>query len=668
MTPARYAELFLSESREHLSVVNDALLDLERGRAPADAVRSLFRAVHSMKGMAGAMGFAAVAELAHEMESLLDGLRGGQRSVDADLMDALFAAADSLGDTVAAAIEGADGRVDCSAVIERLRALSTAPGSTASPTTGAVTEPAAAAAAAADDDDGWLVAVRQAPDTPLRGVRATLVLRRLESVGVVLEVTPSLAEIQADAYDDSFTVRLRPLPGVDAARIADAARSAGDVAGVTVRAPGDRTAAAGPDAAAGAAAGMPPAPGTARDADEAAGAGSSSPARNGSVGAPAHGPAARSVRVDVRHLDSLLDVVGELMIARGRLRETLGTSPAGDVRDAFGHLSRLVGELQGQVLTSRLVPVWQVFDRFPRLVRDAARALGKEVDFVVEGKEIELDRSLLDEIGDPVVHLLRNAMDHGIELPAEREAAGKPRRGRLTLSALRDRDAVLLRVTDDGRGLDRSRVVRRARDLGLIGEGDEPGDEELMRLVARAGFSTADRVTDISGRGVGVDAVQERLRALGGTMEMRTSAGVGMTVTLRLPLTLAIVRTLLARVGDEVYALPASHVASTSELAAARPLTVRGEPALVVGRDVVPALDLRELVGLPAGGGDDRELVVVESNDRRLGLVVDELLGEQEAVVKRFDLARGALPCFSGATVLGNGMPALIVDVGRLLT
>ncbi|MHB1222932.1 MAG: Hpt domain-containing protein [Gemmatimonadaceae bacterium] len=664
MTSARYAELFLSESREHLSVVNGALLDLERGRAPADAVRSLFRAVHSMKGMAGAMGYSAVAELAHELESLLDGLRGGQRSVDGDVIDALFVAADALDDAVTAAIDGADGRVDCSAVIERLRAICGAPATPRTVPAGAVA--GATHGSPADDagDDAWLVEIRQAPDTPLRGVRATIVIQRLEGVGRVLAVTPSLAELQAGAYDGSFTVRLRPLAGVDAARVADAARSAGDVAGVAVRTAVGRAAAADERTAT---ATPPPTTATVEAVGGDSGADTPAAGPRGTAAEPA-AAATRSVRVDVRHLDSLLDVVGELIIARGRLRESLGATPGSDVRDAFGHLSRLIAELQTEVLTSRLVPVWQVFDRFPRLVRDAARTLGKEVDFVMEGKEIELDRSLLDEIGDPVVHLLRNAMDHGIELPAERVAAGKPPRGRLTLSALRDRDAVLLRVADDGRGIDRSRVVRRARELGLVGDGDQPGDEELMRLVARAGFSTAERVTDISGRGVGVDAVQERLRALGGSVEMRTTAGAGMTVTLRLPLTLAIVRTLLARVGGEIYALPASHVAATSELAAARQVTVRGEPALVLGRDVVPALDLRELVGLPAGGGDDRELVVVESNDRRLGLVVDELLGEQEAVVKRFDLVRGALPCFSGATVLGNGMPALIVDVGRLLT
>lgn len=639
MTTERYAELFRTESREHLSVVNDALLDLERGHASADAVASLFRAVHSMKGMAGAMGYVAVAELAHEMESLLEGLRSGRLQVSTQVTDALFAAADLLEEAVAAAIGGTDGRADCQAVIERLRALASdgarAQGDQSSG--GGAAPRAGTSARDADGPAGWLVEVRQSPGTPMRGARAMLLLRKLADLGEVVEVAPPAAELLADAYDGRFSVRLLAADGVDGARIEEVARSAGDVAEVLVSAPGDRTGAAHvlPDAAA-------PQGGT-----------------------DPH--ATRSVRVDVRHLDSLLDVVGELMIAHGRLREAVGHVRTGDVGDAMGQLGRLIGDLQAEVLSARLVPVWQVFDRFPRLVRDAARTVGKEVEFVVEGKEIELDRSLLDEIGDPVVHLLRNAVDHGIESVVERLAAGKPGRGRLTLSAVRDRDAVLLRVRDDGRGIDRGKVERRARELGLLGEGEEVSDAELTRLIARAGFSTADRVGGLSGRGVGVDAVQDRLRALGGSVEMQSVAGEGMTVTLRFPLTLAIVRTLLARVGDEVYALPASHVSATAELAAARRFTVRGEMALSLGPYTVPALDLRALVGMPGSDAADRELVVVEARDRRLGLVVDELLGEQEAVVKRFDLVRGALPCFSGATVLGNGMPALIVDVGRLL-
>ncbi|HEU4628875.1 MAG TPA: chemotaxis protein CheA [Gemmatimonadaceae bacterium] len=642
MMPERYAELFRDESREHLATANDALLVLERGDDAARAIAELFRAVHSLKGMSAAMGYAAVAELAHACESLLSRLREEAIAVTPDVMDALFAAADALDEAVEAAIAGRDGAVDCSAVLQRLQSLA---GESGDRTSGAApdatreerreampgTPGAAAPAAAASDGSGGLeVRVGLDPQAPLAGARAVLVVRRAEALGQVTDLEPPLAALQAgEATAFRFHVRSAASPD----EIERAIRSAGDVVSLEI------------------------APATEPDAARPSG--------------PVAGRAAapRSVRVEARRLDALLDLAGELVIARGRLADAAAPHAADpQLRDALAHLSRLVGAMQDEVLSSRLVPVAQLFDRFPRLVRDTARLLGKEVVLELEGKDVHLDRSLLDEVGDPLVHLLRNALDHGVELPAEREAAGKPRAGRLVLSAARDRDTVLVRVADDGRGIDRARVRRRARELGLLDDDRPLTDAEIVRLVARAGFSTAERVTDVSGRGVGVDAVQTRMRALGGAVEIDSREGVGTTVTLRLPLTLAITRTVLARVGDEVYALPAGHVAATGELDAIPATTVRGEPVLLVADQPLPALDLRAVVGLPPSAAAGRELVVVESGERRVALVVDELLGQQDAVVKRFDRVRGALDCFSGATILGNGTPALIVDVGRLLT
>lgn len=400
-------------------------------------------------------------------------------------------------------------------------------------------------------------------------------------------------------------------------------------------------------------------------------------------GTASSAPRQRRVRIDARRLDTLMNLIGELVITRGRLVQ-LSTALADPALDeAVGQASRLIAELQQEIMTSRMVPVWQVFDRFPRLVRDAARALGKEVTFEVSGKEIELDRSMLDEIGDPIVHLLRNAIDHGIELPAVRQAAGKPPAGRLTLSAARDRSAVLIRVRDDGRGIDREKVLRKAREAGLV----DPAtvsltDEELVRLVSRPGFSTAEQVSDISGRGVGIDAVHARVRALGGSVEITTVPGQGTTVTARLPLTLAITRAVLARVGMETYAIPMVHVDETVAAEGATFARVRGRPVLVLRDTVMPLIRLREAVGLANGpvhgaeahGAEEREdehveqhLVVVEGGGRRAAVAVDELVAQQEIVVKQFDGVRGGLPLFSGVTILGDGAPALIVDVSTLL-
>jgi two-component system chemotaxis sensor kinase CheA len=376
----------------------------------------------------------------------------------------------------------------------------------------------------------------------------------------------------------------------------------------------------------------------------------------------------RHIRIDLRRLDALMNLIGELVITRGRLTQIAGVINDSALDETVAQASRLVSDLQDEIMTSRMVPVWQVFDRFPRLVRDAARALGKQVSLTIEGKDIELDRSMLDEIGDPIVHLLRNAVDHGIETPEKRIAAGKPPAGRLTLSALRDRSAVIIRVEDDGKGIDRDKVLQRAKALHVVDTAkSELSDEELIRLVSRPGFSTAEQVTSISGRGVGVDAVQTRVRGLGGTVDIRTAPGQGTTVTVRLPLTLAIVRALLAKVGDEVYALPMTHVNETVELEAALLRTVKGREVLVLRDDVLPLIRLRSLLRMPAVSDERRQVVVLEIADRRAGLIVDELTGQQEIVVKQFDGVRDGLPLFSGATILGDGAPALIVDVGSLI-
>jgi two-component system chemotaxis sensor kinase CheA len=383
-----------------------------------------------------------------------------------------------------------------------------------------------------------------------------------------------------------------------------------------------------------------------------------------------NGRQSRHVRIDLRRLDSLMNLIGELVITRGRLLQIATGHDDPALADSVTQASRLIGDLRDEIMTSRMVPVWQIFDRFPRLVRDASRSLGKRIEFTIEGKDIELDRSMLDEIGDPIVHLLRNAIDHGIETPEERTAAGKAAAGKLRLSAARDRSAVVIRVSDDGRGIDRDRVLSRAKLSGLVDSSKTSlNDDELLRLIARPGFSTAERVTDLSGRGVGIDAVYTRVRALGGAVDIRSQPGQGTTATLRLPLTLAIVRALLARASGEVYAIPLTHVSETVELQDAALRTLQGREVLVLRSDVLPVLRLRELVGLPrrearlVAGQPNEQVVIIDLPDRRVGLVVDELAGQQEIVVKQFDGVKDGLTFFGGATILGNGSPALIVDV-----
>jgi two-component system chemotaxis sensor kinase CheA len=372
--------------------------------------------------------------------------------------------------------------------------------------------------------------------------------------------------------------------------------------------------------------------------------------------------------VDLRRLDVLMNVIGELVAARGRLEHVIVGRQDPELADSVAAISGLTRQLQSEILQARMTPVWQVFDRFPRVVRDLARQLGKQVQFQVEGKEIELDRAILDEIGDPLIHLLRNAVDHGIEPPEERVAAGKPAAGQVTLAALRDRDTVLIVVSDDGRGIDRAKVLAEGKRRGVVDEhAPDIPDDLLLRVLGRSGFSTARRVSEVSGRGVGVDVILTRMRELGGSVEVRSVPGEGSSFTLRLPPTLAIVRALLARVGSERYALPLTHVAETVELDASHVTAFEGREALLLRDEVLPLVHLRDVLAVDGTAPARRPVVVLQLGDRRTGLVIDRMEGQQEIVVKSFAPPQGTLPIFSGATVLGDGEPVLILDAGGLV-
>jgi two-component system, chemotaxis family, sensor kinase CheA len=625
MDLTRYADLFLTESREHVSAINHLLLELERAPTAREPLSAIFRAVHTVKGMSATMGYEAVASLSHELETVLDAVRRGERTITPMLMDVLFEAADVLETSVEQAVRGQDASAEAAPVIGRLRSMGRMSGEFPVVDLPPSAPPAPVAPLAPSE---LFVRIRLVANAPLRGVRAFVIVKRAESLGRVVAVVPPVEALQAEQFDREFAIRLAT--DASPADIISALRAAGDVDRVDIEDP--KVLAATPSGDAGRA------------------------------------RSSRNVRIDLRRLDALMNLIGELVITRGRLVQLAVTRDDPAVTDAVAEASRLVSDLQDQIMASRMVPVWQVFDRFPRLVRDSSRALGKQIEFTIEGKEIELDRSMLDEIGDPVVHLLRNAIDHGFETPAERVAAGKAPAGKLVLSAARERSSITVRVTDDGRGIDRDRVLNKARNLGLVDTGrSELSDDELIRIISRPGFSTAEAITDISGRGVGIDAVHARIRSLGGSVEIRSVPRRGTTVTLRLPLTLAILRALLVRVDGETFAVPMTHVNETVELEGSALKSVKGHEVLMLRDDVLPLVRFRSLLGLAADGARMPQVIVLEVGERRAGLVVDELVGQQDIVVKQFDAVRNAAALFSGATILGDGAPALIVDVGSLL-
>jgi two-component system, chemotaxis family, sensor kinase CheA len=652
MDTSRYAELFLTESREHLSAINHALLEMERSGGTAETVGALFRAVHTVKGMSATMGYDAVADLSHELETLLERVRKNELAVTSGLMDALFKAADTLEWSIETAVAGrSDDRA--SKAIVALQAFVVPAGDAPAPSAGAKRkkkgdgQAEARPGRRAGDGPGLRVRVQVAKDAPLPGVRAVLAVQKAKGLGTVHDLNPPEAALSGDDFDRHLSFRL--VTAATPIDVALAIRSVGDIESVDID-------------------GVPVALPNVAPAGQPADAGVPLIEAAESTGVQKQ----RHVRIDLRRLDSLMNLIGELVITRGRLVDLAREIGNPALDDALTQASRLIADLQDEIMNSRMVQVWQVFDRFPRMVRDAARTLGKEVALEIEGKDIELDRSMLDEIGDPIVHLLRNAVDHGIERPADRASAGKPAVGRLTLSASRDRSAVLIRVSDDGRGIDRGKVLQKAMDTGLIDRSTvELTDDELIRLISRPGFSTAEAVTEISGRGVGIDAVQNRVRSLGGSVDIRTAPGSGTTVTARLPLTLAIMRALLAKVGEETYAVPMVHVRETISMEGATLSSLQGKPVLVLREVVMPLIRLRDVVGLGAvtdGELDEAEqAVIVELADREAAVVVDTLPGQQEIVVKQFDGVRGGSQLFSGATILGDGHPALIVDVSSLL-
>jgi two-component system chemotaxis sensor kinase CheA len=623
MDLSRYAALFLAESREHLNACNGSLLEWERAPASVEPVARLFRAIHTIKGMAATMGYAAVAQLAHSAENLLDALRHQRVAATPAVFQLLFRAVDALGGAVQGVAAGSEAEADAGLIAELDAAAANAgPQPSADLPAAPVVAAAPPSRRASDAPRSRPVQVRIRPDALMRGARAALVLRRAEGLGVVSGLRPPAAQLESDEFDGRFFFRLQTtLPD---AEIAAALGAVGEVEEVQL------------DEAA-------------RDAD-------------------ADGRS-RQIRVDLRRLDALMKHVGELVVAKNRLTALSGEAGEPMLVELSERIARLVSAMQTEVLAARMTPVGEVFERFPRLARDLSRDLGKRIRFDMEGEEIELDRSILDEIGEPLLHLIRNAADHGIEPPEQRTSAGKSAEGRILLSATRERNTVALRVVDDGRGIDRERILAKARREGLATADVETlTDDLLVRVLAKPGFSTAAVVSGVSGRGVGVDVAMTRVRALGGTLEVRSELGRGSTFLIRVPLTLAIVRALLAEAGGERYAVPLAYVAETVEFDRRAVTSVRDREALVVRDQVIPTVHLRDLVSAPSHGQPARQpTVILEIGERRTALVVDALLGQQDIVVEPFDAPRGMPPFVGGATILADGKPALILDAAALL-
>ncbi len=644
---SRYLSLFVSEATEHLDALGKELVRLEGGVTP-EAIDSLFRHAHSVKGMAGSMGYDATTALAHSVEDLLERVRSAPVRFDRSVADLVLQAVDALGGHVKAA-HASKPFPENTALIAQLKELTNSlrPGTTLMPSAAPANAPLLQTAGAPESElpPRWLVTLRVATHSAQPGVRGFLAYKRLSSLGNLFRCTPSLDEVKAGRLPGgTFAVELESTE--PEAAVAKTVSQVADVELVSLT----RVASAPP----------PPAPEEAKGTEpEPRVVGQEPP---------------RTVRVRTELLDEFLDLAGELMLATAGVREVgrgLHEEPRGRLNETVDRLHGLVRGLHDKVMKARMTPISVITDRLPRAARDIARRRGREIELILSGSEVELDRAIVDELSDPVLHLLRNAIDHGVEPPEERRMRGKPPRGTVKLSVKRASDRVLLEVEDDGRGMDVERLKALAVERGLLtadAARDLPEREALM-LSTAPGLSTAASVTDISGRGVGMDAVKRAVEAVGGTLEITSRRGLGTTFRLSLPLTVVMVNLLLVGLGDDVYGLPIAKVAGVVETSRASLAHSRDVPVLQFGASVVPARELSAVLEVPGRSHDVSAIspfVVVDTDDGRVALAVDALLGQEEVVLKALTRPLDQVPGLAGVTVLGNGRPVFILDLARL--
>lgn len=708
---------FIEEAREMLQQFEDAMLVLEGAPDDAESLNAAFRAAHTIKGTAGLFGFERVVHFTHEAETLLEALRSGQRALDEPVVAALLESRDQIG-RLLAELNDPEGSPETEslgqALITRLRALRGAPPvATAAPQAAA---PAAAAEPEAGPEPIWHLSLRFGPDALRNGLDPLAFIRYLDKLGEVQgirtlsEAVPALDALDAEACHLGFELRLRS-ETTSKTELEGVFEFAQDDSDVRILPPGSPPAefealaehrcAADPEARAALLAVwqalglsfalrtelLPPpepeaepvvvphierrsaAPESAqRVATRRSGEGDR---REGGRDRRA-GDETRFVRVRADKLDRLIDLIGELVIAGSGAQMVAHLERSAPLLEAVERVMDLVQETRDGTLALRMVPIGESFGRFQRVVRDISKQLGKEIELVVTGGDTELDKSMVDQIADPLMHLVRNSLDHGIEPTADRLAAGKAPQGRLALNAYQEGGAVVIEVSDDGRGLARERIVAKAIERGLIPPDQALADHEVWQLIFLPGFSTAEAVTDISGRGVGMDVVKRNIEALRGTISLSSRIGEGTLTQIRLPLTLAMIDGFLTLVGGVHYVLP---LASVAECIDVPPEHAKTDAARVAGTfnlrgEVLPWLDLARFYGVEPttlGLGARRSVVVVRHGGQRVGLIVDRLLGEHQTVIKPLSGIFGHLKALAGSTILGSGDVALVLDIGGLL-
>ena len=676
-----YLAMFIDESNDHLQSLNENLLRLEGAPEDISIVQDIFRSAHTLKGMSATMGFEDLANLTHEMENVLDLVRNNKLQMDAFIFDTLFKGLDALESMVQDIINGGTGKADVSDIVVNLQRIvkgeHQSAASSLATSTGTPVESTNASAVILDEfqssvlqqsiENGhqvYFVKITLSETCVLKAARSYMVFDVLESTGEVVKSEPSVEDLEKEKFDRSFTVYT--ISQISEDELTKRLSQISEIETVEVSALDVETLATLSTNAQAEVIEKPVVVET-KAADSTSSSKQASPART-----PGTPVANRTIRVDIDRLDSLMNLFSELLIDRVRLEQLASEVKRTDLTETVEHMARVSSDLQNIVLKLRMVPVDTVFNRFPRMVRDLAKSLDKKIDLVITGAETELDRTVIDEIGDPLVHLLRNSVDHGVETIADRIAAGKPETGTVYLRAFHSGNSVFIEVEEDGRGINKAKVLEKAISKGIVTkeESSRLSDDQISNLIFAPGFSTAEVISDISGRGVGLDVVKTKITSLGGNVTVTSIEGKGSKFSVQLPLTLSIISAMLVKLGSEKYAIPLSSIVETSIIQKSSIINVHGNQMIKFRNSVIPLISLSELFESPdynESGETEHEIIVIHKGEKLAAIVIDEFIGQSDIVLKSLGKYLTNIFGVSGATILGDGQVALIIDPNALI-
>lgn len=674
----QYLEVFIEESKEHLQACNEHLLQLEKEPENISIVNEIFRSAHTLKGMSATMGYEDLASLTHQMENVLDGIRNMKIKVTPSLLDVVFKAVDYLEEMIFSITDGGDGKKNVSDVVSLLKKIESGEEFSDSSTTDSIESISIDKLTTVKStyDDFELTVIQQSKeqgfncyeitvclvnDCLLKAARVFMVFEVLEQVGEIIKSIPSVDQLEEELFQNEFNVTLVSTETAEV--IKKRIMKVSEVENVIVH---DFDSMAQVDDLLEAEAEVAPAIMETEEKQKSETAETPSTKSSNKQGGN-H----KTIRVNIERLDILMNLFEELVIDRGRLEQISKDLNHSELNETVERMSRISGDLQNIILTMRMVPVETVFNRFPRMVRQLAKDLDKKINLQIIGAETELDRTVIDEIGDPLVHLLRNALDHGIETPDIRLQEGKSEEGTVILRAYHSGNHVFIEIEDDGAGISREKVIQKAITKGLITAkaGEALTDSQVFDFIFSSGFSTAEKVSGVSGRGVGLDVVKNTIEALGGAITIHSAIGKGSVFSIQLPLTLSIISVMLVEVQKEKYAIPLSSIIETAIIKKSEILHAHNQKVIDFRGKVVPLVNLKDIFDVPTVTEEDDyvSVVIVKKGDKSAGLIVDSFIGQQEIVLKSLGNYLTNVFAISGATILGDGQVALIIDCNALI-